>query len=185
MAGDKMSKKNWFDDDDVETIEKKTEKEELEEDNLFDGSEPADEDDVKCFEFGILIELKEIYLKHNPTNKLFSKNQPTKKFFQWYVDCCNVNKLSLLRTKNLSQSLQDMIEKRKEELDDYRKETLVEQYIEKNKQLLKRNEDLKNVAGNLVFLYELMSEKMDFKEGVEITEEELKVIEAIKEALGK
>ena len=151
---------SWFDDDDLDVLDKKTaKKEEFTEDITFEFNEDdqPDEEDVKLAELGMLIELKDIYLKHNPNSKIFSsKGTIIKKFFQWYVDSCDYNKLSLIKKGKFSNSLLEVLEKRQQDLEEKKEEGLVNRYIDKNKELMQENEDLKKVAGNLIFLYNLM-----------------------------
>lgn len=145
--------------------------------------EEASLEDVKLAELGIQCNYASIYKKHNPGKKIFNGaldgKKLTKGFMAYYLGNCDQKMIDNIQKNKLSKPLRDIIEKTGATVSDgFGKEEL----NSLKEQVKEQHEQLKRVAGNLIWLYRFMSNKMQFKDDAKITEDDMNTIKAIEEA---
>ena len=160
-------------DDDIEDITKEDEEE-------------IDEEDVLLAEMGIQPKFKDTFKKHKNKKVFHPSLKPehlTKTFFKFYLENCDKDMLKHIKTKKLPENLQELL-KKAEPVEVIGEKSTIEQYIEKNAELIDKNNRLEKdndiLTKSVVKLYKFMGNKMQFKEDVKITDSELELIEQIK-----
>lgn len=149
----------------------------------------ATEEDVNLAILGIQPYYASIYKRHNPTKAVLNSktNLPTGPFFKYYLENCDADMLKAIKHKHLSPALFKMYENAEpvKKLgvadDDMSPEAEIERYIERNAELIQQVSNLGKFKQYTIFLWNLMSNKMDFSE--EVNDIEIQMIEEIKEGI--
>ncbi len=148
-------------------------------------SEEATEEDVELASMGIASDYAQLFRRHNKNKKIFHPSTKaenlTKQFFKFYLQNCDNTMLGYIIKKKLSKSLQIMLSEAKPvELEIKPEFSTIEQYIEKNAELIQEIVDLKEKLG---YLYTLLGMNEKFFDEVKITDEILDCLKQIKEVL--
>lgn len=164
----------------------------------FIEEEPINEDDVALAELGFQIDVADRFRTWAPDKNIIYRGKVTQAFVVYYLECSTQDMIDQIKVLKIPEKLRTLVDDAEPINEDLGKEHLnsdVSRYIEKNALLLQENVDLKadlhttlenmKVAlGNVIYLYRLMG-KMEFLEGFELTDKDIKIITGIKEATGE
>lgn len=170
----------------------------------FDESEEASLEDVMLASLGIQCKYGDIYLKHNKGKKIFNgavePAKLAKPFFEYYLDNCDSEMFNAIEWKKLPATLQKLKEKGPRVSDDFGKEGEDDDGVQGYKDLLnerlklinelkstikEKDNDLKKVSGNLIWIVRFMNNKMIFREDVKVNKEEMEILTGIVGATGE
>jgi hypothetical protein len=156
-----------------------------------------DREDVILAEMGMIPEVAGRYRKHVSMEVLDAKEKPTEKFFKYYLECSTQEQFDLIKKNKLTKVLKEILANTEPLSDDFghEHEEGVNRYIEMNRKLIQQNKELQDalneavvgqrtITGNLVYLYRLMG-NMEFPEVFTLSDEDIKIIKGIKEAIGE
>ncbi len=195
-----------FSDEDEATNIFDEEEEEEEEENA---KEPATKEDVDLASFGLNPKYFKAYHKRFPDKKLFYGKHLTNHVFEWYLDVCSFPELEGIIETKLTEKQAEVLAKRftkelenevaeKEEIEKEVEELtekdkkIISGYIDQAKKLRSQIETQKETINtilhrsesyyqNMNFLYNLMGDKMEFKDGASLSDEEVETINEIDE----
>ena len=173
------------------------------ENNIFDPEEDDEVtfEDIKLAEMGIIPGKMDLFRKQYPNKRVFYNDNLTKQAFEYYLERIDQKELEAIQEDRLPENLQEIYRTKFSEgvesvID--KTKSLIEQYIEKNKELIQDNakvheENYKllemndNLIENIQFLYDLLGKMLSLinEENLPFpfTPEELETIKTIKEMI--
>lgn len=161
------------------------------------------EEETNLSGLGMLPERAQQFYKRFPFGKVFKAGQITPQFFSWWLEVVGDDELKAINGAELTNDLQMKLLEKQQEGALKIAETPLQQYIDKNSELMKQNNELTERIQEIErkadifdelghkyflftkFLYEFMSKKMEFKTKADVTDEDLNKIEEIKGGLNK
>lgn len=181
--------------------------EEVEVDTEFEDGPDYNEDDLRLIELGIELNCNIPFAKEYD-KKILYRGQPTKLFFNYYLDRCTPNQYKSIKLDELSDTLKTLYQNKV--IEDFPSEQhIIERYMDENAKLIKENRELKrklNDAAEVVtnalqsieviehnkeifdmlgWLYNFMGDNMDFNEEYAPEPDDIECIKKIKEEIMK